>query len=218
MASDFKVSLPLLPGHGAGVNDLDRITWREWYETVRAAYVELRRDVEKVYLAGLSLGSLLGLKLAMDEGWGIRALALMGLPLKFAFGVRAAIGAIRYSPLHWIVHSIASKWELNVAKPESRELYGQFAPSRVSLHAVYQVMDLQKTLQRELHKISNPLLLLYGKRDVTAPPFNATLARKLVSSDVVETKFFERSRHVLTIDWDEKEVKESILDFFLRFR
>jgi esterase/lipase len=141
----------------------------------------------------------------------------MGLPLKFALGTRVAIGTIRYSPLRWIVRSVVSKWELNVEKPESRELYGQFAPSRVSLHAVYQIMELQKVLCPELHKISNPLLLLYGKKDITAPPFNANLARKLVASDVVETKFFERSRHILTIDWDEEEVKRTIVDFFLRF-
>lgn len=60
----FRVSTPLLPGHGTSVEDLGRIPWRVWYEAYEAAYLELARDCDTVVAAGLSMGGALALRLA----------------------------------------------------------------------------------------------------------------------------------------------------------
>jgi carboxylesterase len=217
ISKDFKVSTPLLPGHGGTAEEASKFSWQDWYATVHQAFEELRRDADKVYFAGISLGALLGLKLAIDEGWGIRALALLSLPLKLPFGTRLPLAIVRHTPLKWIMKAVPHHFDDSVAKPEGRKSYKTLASPRISLDAVNQVMLLQKEVRAGLPKISNPILMLFGMRDITAPPYNAKLLQKKISSDVVETEFYARSRHLLTLDWDADAVADRTASFFERF-
>lgn len=213
----YKVSSPLLHGHGGSTEELNKSTWQDWYGTVHLAYTELRRNVEKVYFAGISLGALLGLKLAIDEGWGVRAMALLSTPIKFTFGTRVKLGVVRYSPLGKLILSVPKDWSRAVDDPDAREVYKQLSLPRLPLQAAYQIADLQRLLRPQLHRVSNPLLLLHGGKDPTTPPFNAEVIKNSVSSDVVETEFYDRSKHILTLDWDREVVVSRIVDFFERF-
>jgi carboxylesterase len=217
ISKGFKVSTPLLPGHGGSVEDASKYTWHDWYATVRKAFEELRKDADKLYCAGISLGALLGLKLAIDEGWGIRALALLSLPLKLPLNTRVPLTIVLYTPLKWMVKTVHHHFGDSAAKPEGREEYRSSAQPRISLNAVNEVMLLQKEVRAHLHKISNPIIMHYGMGDITAPPYNAKMLQRRVASDVVETEFYPRSRHILTLDWDADVVTDKTISFFERF-
>src|SRR5579859_1859428 len=60
----FRVSLPLLPGHGTRWKDLQSTTWQDWYAEVDKALRVLREDCDSVFVAGLSMGGGLALRLA----------------------------------------------------------------------------------------------------------------------------------------------------------
>lgn len=62
----YTVNAPLLPGHGTIPQDLTKPSWKEWWNTVENAYLELARDTESISCVGLSLGTILALKLAED--------------------------------------------------------------------------------------------------------------------------------------------------------
>ncbi|BCT75917.1 esterase [Sinomonas cyclohexanicum] len=66
----FRVSAPLLPGHGTSVDDLARTHWRDWYDAYEAAYLELAGECETVVAAGLSMGGALALRLAAHHPVG----------------------------------------------------------------------------------------------------------------------------------------------------
>lgn len=217
VAKGYRVAMPLLSGHGGGLEELHHSTWQDWYATVRTSFAELRRDANKIYVAGISLGSLLALKLAIDEGWGVRALALMSLCLVLRRSTRASLAAVRYSPLRWLIRSVGKNFTNSVARPEGREMYASFTAPRLSLCATYEILNLQKHIRNHLGEVSSPMLLLHGRDDHTAPPSNVSIVRHLAAADVVEAKFFDRSRHILTLDWDSDEVIRSIADFFERF-
>ena len=217
MAAGFRASVPCLAGHGGSFADLDNSTWEEWYGTVRIAYQTLRKEVDKIYCAGISLGALLCLKLALDEGWGVRAVALLATPLKLSFIERVATPAVRYSPLRWIIRSISKDLRKSVGDPEGRRLYEEFSLRAIPSRAVYELADLQKVLIGNMQRISNPILLLHAENDEVAPVYNVDMVRKLVSSDVVESKLFPRSQHVITMDVEKEEVARSVVDFFERF-
>ncbi len=216
-AAGYVVRLPMLAGHGGPIEDFDHVTWHDWYATVRAAYLELKNSVDKVYYAGISLGALLGLKLAADEGWGVRALALMSVPLELPLHTRVLINLVRYSPLRFLIHSSRKDFSRSIADPSQLEAYKSFALPCMPLAAVYQVLELQREVRAQLAHITNPLLLQFGAQDVTSPPSNAELVKAGVSSDVVETEMYARSRHILTMDYDRAEVIARIVDFFARF-
>ncbi|MFA4974351.1 MAG: alpha/beta fold hydrolase [bacterium] len=217
LRAGFYVSAPCLAGHGVSMEDLEKSTWMEWYETVRTAFGELRRESEKVYFAGTSLGALLGLKLAIDEGWGVRAMALMATPLKFSWFERLAIPLVRYTPLRWAVKSIPKEVGLSVADPEGQKRYEELSLPAIPSRAVFQIADLQRELLPNLSKITNPVLLLHGLNDTVAPKENVELVKKNLSSDIVETIIMPNSRHVLTMDYDKDNVARAIVDFFERF-
>lgn len=58
------VSAPLLPGHGTTIDDLHRQRWQEWTHHVETAFADVKRRCDSVFVAGISLGSLLTLYLA----------------------------------------------------------------------------------------------------------------------------------------------------------
>lgn len=218
LAAGFNnVVVPCLAGHCGTVSDLARSTWQDWYETVRIAYGELRRSSEKVYYVGVSLGALLGLKLALDEGWGVRALALVGTPLVLTRLERFAVPLVRYTPLRYAIHSIAKDFEKSVGDPEGRLLYKATSLPRIPVNSVYQLAHLQKVLMRNLKNITNPILLVHAKGDRVAPSRNVDLVKRGVSSDIIETVYLKNSEHVVTMDREKEVAAEKIVEFFKKF-
>ena len=217
ISSGFRVVAPCLAGHGGTLEELARSTWPEWYETVRVAFGALRREVDRVFFVGLSLGTLLGLKLAMDEGWGVKALALVGTPLHLGLKRRLAIPAVRYSPMRWIIKSVPKNFEDSVCESEGRMRYRQLSLPAIPARATFELADLARIVRAGLGRVSNPLLIIYGHLDRVCPPSNVDLVRQMTASDVVETAIFKRSSHVVTMDSEKDAAARTTIDFFKRF-
>lgn len=199
------------------VEDLAESTWHQWYDTVRVSFDSLRREVNRVYCTGISLGALLSLKLALDEGWGIRALALLATPLRLPLLEAVAVRLVRYSPLRWLIKSVPKDFEKSVADPEGRLVYARQSLPAIPTKAVYQISNLQREIESDLGRIANPILMLHGAGDRVAPKKNIDLMRRGVKSDIFEVVVFPRSRHVITLDYEKEDVARAAVDFFKRF-
>lgn len=199
------------------MDELGKTSWRDWYETVRISFLALKREVERVYCAGISLGALLGLKLALDEGWGVRALALMSTPLVLSWFSRFAVPFVRHTPLRWMVFQIPKNLKQSVADPEGRARYEEMSLPAIPARAVFELADLQRELLKNIHLVSNPILMLHALADCVAPVSNVELVRNLVASDIVEVALFHNSRHVITMDSEKDEVAKTVVDFFKKF-
>jgi carboxylesterase len=184
---------------------------------VRVAWDELRKDAERVYYAGISLGALLGLKLAMEEGWGVRAMALMATPVCLGSLEGLMVPLVRYSPLRWLIRSVPKDFERSVADPDGRRRYEESSLPSIPTKSVFEISDLQREVMAGLARVTSPILMLHSRDDRVAPPKNVEVVKKAVSSDIVEEKFMPRARHVLTMDYGKEEAAESVVDFFGRF-
>lgn len=60
----YTVSIPRLPGHGSSAGDFLRTKAYDWLRRTEDAYLELAGRCSKVYLAGLSMGGALAIRLA----------------------------------------------------------------------------------------------------------------------------------------------------------
>lgn len=60
------VVAPLLPGHGTTVSDLSQQRWQNWTQHVGLAFADLKSRCTTVFVAGISLGSLLALHIAAE--------------------------------------------------------------------------------------------------------------------------------------------------------
>ncbi|MDP2600690.1 MAG: alpha/beta fold hydrolase [Deltaproteobacteria bacterium] len=211
----YRVKAPLLNGHGEGLKKLAETPWQEWYGLIARCHNELKRDSKKVFFAGLSMGSLLGLKLAEEVGNDLDGLALLGVPWKlkplFKYLV---IPGIRYTPLRWIIRSTAKNFEKSVIDPQGRELYRSHSLARMPGTAVFQMMDMLSIVKKELAKVTQPLLMIHGAKDHLADPKGMLEIRNGVSSKKVEIVMMENSAHVLTVDYDKEAVVKKVVTFF----
>lgn len=212
----YRVTTPLLAGHNGTLDDVGRSTWQQWYETVRVAFRELRRNVDVVYYAGLSLGALLGLKLAADEGWGVRALALLSTPLTLNRWNNFLIPVARHTPLQYLIPSTPKNWEHSVGDPEGLRIYQNNSFSRFPSRAAFQLADLQGVVRRELPRIKNPLLLVHATHDRVSPYRNVALVQKLAGSETVEVTTLTKSQHVVTLDAEKDIMAKAVIQFFKR--
>jgi carboxylesterase len=217
-AKGYLVKAPLLAGHGVDLKTLANSTWRDWYGTVLRAYEELSKQAAKIYFVGSSLGALLGLKLAQEFGNPIKALALLGTPIQLKpLFKHLVIPGVRYTPLRLFIRSTAKNFEKSVLDPEGRELYRQNSLHRLPARAVFQTQDLAKEVTKELHKISQPLILIHGHKDHLADPKGLLEIKKKVVSKQVDIVMMEQSAHVVSVDYDREEVAKRVVDFFDSF-
>jgi len=213
----FNISAPCLAGHGESIEELSKVKWQDWYNSVRIAYSTLKRDSHRIFCAGTSLGALLSLKLAIVGGWGVRAISVIGTPLRLSRLESVALTIVRYSPLRFMIKSIPKDLTKSVADPEGRKRYELMSLPRLPVHAVHELTKLQCEVAKGLQKISHPLLVMHGREDKVAPLFNADILRNSVSSKIVESVILNGCKHVLTMDYERVRVAKTALYFFKRF-
>ena len=183
-----RVVAPRLPGHGTSWRDLARTRWWDWYQAVDDAYEELADQCEKVFVAGLSMGGALALRLA-----SLRPVAGV-LLVNPAIASKNKVIPIA-SRLHRILPSqpgIAS----DIADPDASEV----GYPRFSVTSLATMTKLWKDTRSRLGKIQAPALLMRSVEDhVVDGATAAILQRKLRDLTVVD---LPRSFHVATLDYD----------------
>lgn len=214
-AKGYRVKAPLLAGHGVDVATLSRSTWQQWYASAQQALAELKREADLIYCAGLSMGGLVGLKLASETGSTIKGLALMGVPIHVdPFYRFFLIPVIRYTPLRWIIRSVAKNFEKAVLDPVGRKEYRDHSLHRMPGRAVFSLQDFVEFVKKDLPKITQPLLLIHGVQDRVADPRSVEEIRRTVASNQTQIAMMGRSGHVVTMDYEREIVAERIVQFF----
>jgi carboxylesterase len=162
-ARGLTVHCPLLPGHGTSPQDLTRIRWQAWTETVEAALCELQASCEKTFVGGLSLGALLTLWLGAQhpEVAGLIAMApavrvknrLMPLALALRY-------LFRYSPLGPI-------GDEDLSDPQAIDRIWCY--DKLPMWGAGEVYRLQVRVKKLMPRIKQPILIYQGSRDALTP-------------------------------------------------
>ncbi|MFD4577105.1 alpha/beta hydrolase [Streptomyces sp. NPDC058417] len=203
------VALPLLPGHGTRWEDLALTGWQDWYAEVERELRALRGRCARVFVAGLSMGGTLALRLAARHGEG-------------ADGVE---GVIVVNPANR-VHGLAAR-ALPVARHLVRSSKGivsdiaeegvlETGYERVPLHAAHSLRRFLSLTDGELPQVTQPLLLLRSVRDHVVPAADSARVLGRVSSTDVTEVLLEQSYHVATLDHDADRIFEESLAFIGR--
>ncbi|MFJ8590085.1 alpha/beta hydrolase [Streptomyces sp. NPDC093598] len=200
------VSLPLLPGHGTRWEDLRITGWQDWYAEVDRELRLLCERRETVFVAGLSMGGALALRLAAKHGDAVRGVMVVN-PANKVHGLAAhALPVVRH--LVPATKGIAS----DIAKPDSREL----GYDRVPLHAAHSLRQFFQATDRELPQVTQPVLLLRSPQDHVVPPADSARILSRISSTDVKEVILEQSYHVATLDHDADRIHEESLAFIGR--
>ncbi|MFC9509880.1 alpha/beta hydrolase [Streptomyces sp. NPDC057002] len=200
------VSLPLLPGHGTRWEDLRITGWQDWYAEVDRELRLLCERREQVFVAGLSMGGALALRLAAKHGDAVSGVVVVN-PANKVHGLAAhALPVVRH--LVPATKGIAS----DIAKPDSREL----GYDRVPLHAAHSLRQFFRIADGELPQVTQPVLLLRSPQDHVVPPADSARILSRISSTDVKEVILEQSYHVATLDHDADRIFEESVEFIGR--
>ena len=205
-AAGFAVELPLLPGHGTTVEEMNTTGWRDWSAAAEEALEKLEARVPgKVVVCGLSMGGSLTAWLGTrhPEVAGLAFInAAVRVPEEMSEGVRALVDLGQE-----YMDGIGS----DIADPDSHES----AYERTPLKPLLSLLDAETDTLDNLGNITCPSLIITSKQDHVVPPDNSeVLAEKVAGS--VDRVWLDRSYHVATLDYDKDDIERAIVEFAQR--
>ena len=205
-AEGFRVALPRLPGHGTTWREMNQTRWEDWYACVDRAFGDLRSVCDRVFLAGLSMGGGLALRLAEQHGDEVGGLAVVNPSIASADPRMRLLPVLRH-----VVPSLAGI-SSDIALPDALE----GAYDRTPLHAAWSLTKLWADTSRHLDRVTSPLLVFKSDRDKVVDPLSLKLIEQRVRSREFSVVRLERSYHVATLDYDAELIFTSSSAFFQR--
>ncbi len=202
----FRVALPRLPGHGSSWQGLNLTEWTDWYAVVEREFIRLRTACDRVFVAGLSMGGCLALRLAEQFGHDVAGIAVVN-PVVVSSDQR-----LRALPVLRRVLPSMNGLANDIAMPGVTE--GGY--DRTPLHALYSMMKMWSDVRANLYRIDQPLLIYRSRMDHVVDPSSTRQILASVSSTDVREVVLKRSYHVATMDYEAEEIFTGSSAFFRR--
>ena len=219
-----------LAGHCGSEADLLKTGWRDWTRSVVAGADRLRREVDHLFVAGLSMGSVLALNLAIEkpqwvdglglygstffyDGWTIPRVARLSFMLPLVCGMgffkqRRFMESFPYGIKDERVRMRIAGAMLD-GQSEAAGLPGNPWPS---------LAEFQKLVRRvrpRLQEVRAPALIMHAADDDIASVRNARLVERRITGHT-ETVLLNDSYHMITVDGERDKVIARSADFFTR--
>lgn len=196
---DVRVVAPRLTGHGTTWEDLSQSRWTDWYADVESAWAELAASCDKVFVAGLSMGGSLALRLAEKH------------PVAGVLLVNPAVASRnRLLPLSGVLRHIVAS-QPGVRSDIKKEGVEELGYDRISVAAAWSMSQLWKQVRTDMPRIEAPVILFRSEVDhVVDDSSHETLLRALPATEVVR---LPNSYHVATLDNDADLIFERSISF-----
>src|SRR3989338_805686 len=218
----YTVLATLLKGHNTSIEDLQKTTWHDWYNSIEEDFDFLSKHCDKLYVIGLSIGATLALHLVANK----RASNIRGLVL-------LAPAIFYVSPLIKLTHFLQyikkyatkdySKYypgrkEAFFDIADDRALEGRVAYKEVQLKSLASALGLIKIVKKEAKKVNVPALIIHSLNDHTIKPKSARFVYGQLSTLTERKKlvYLKNSGHVITVDFDKELVFREIYNFIRR--
>jgi carboxylesterase len=203
----YTVYGPMLSGHGTVPKDLEKVRWSDWMRDADKALKELKKDHEKVYIGGTSIGANVAMLLAENRP-DISGLILMATPYK-----------VRYEKLMTSLAKIA-----RLFKKYNRKYYPPTFGVSTSITRIisYQSYPIESALEtfslirrsrRNLKKITQPCFIIQSKSDHIVGRKSLERIYEKIGSKIKKKKYIKRAYHTFISDIKNEGVFEEILKF-----
>lgn len=226
----FTVYAMQLAGHCGDEADLCRTTWHDWYQSVQQAADFLKQHVDHLFVAGLSMGALLSLKLAADYPQLVKGVGVYGVTFTYdgwsmPFWAKQLFFLLTFlKKLHLFQKTsfiekppYGLKDERIRATVAASMFSGDSAAAGLAgnpFPALAEMQWLAKKVRQQLPQVIAPCLIMHsGHDDIANINTNARLVEKNVSGP---TRFvvLDDSYHLITIDRQRREVINESVQFF----
>jgi esterase/lipase len=191
-AEGFAVRCPLLPGHGTRWQDCNASTHDQWSATVGEAFDALAADCDRVFVAGLSMGGTLSIRLAEERGDQVAGLVLVNPSL-----LTQRLDA-KLLPL---LARFTSSWA-PIASDIKKAGVAELAYAKLPTRAMMQLRSLWAGTRADLAKVTAPVLVYRSRVDHVVEAVSTQVLLAGVSSTDASEVVLEDSYHVATLDND----------------
>ena len=202
----YAVEAPLLPGHGTRWQDLNRVSWTDWYDEASAALDTLIGTCDRVVVGALSMGGAVALRLAEERPGDVAGLVLVN---PFVSSRRKELLALPV--LKHLVPSL--KGVVNDIKKPGQDEIGY---PRLPLKGLAQVVTMWRSVVPDLPKVTQPLLYFRSTEDHVIDPSSGPTVLSAVSSRDCHERLLGNSYHVATLDHEAEIVFAESADFVAR--
>lgn len=200
----FTVFAPLLPGHGTSAEELNECKWTDWADCAEEALAELRSRCERVFVGGLSMGSLLTIYLAGHH-------TLPGAIL-YSPAVKVANRLIHLSPvLKYLVPKKPKSKETDLTDPEAEQR--KWSYDAFPSFAAHELLKLMRRARNLLPHVTCPLLIIHSTGDETIQADSAEFTCERTGSPDKKLITLHNSGHVITVDGEWRRVAEETYRF-----
>jgi carboxylesterase len=202
----YAVEVPLLPGHGTRWQDLNQVSWTQWYDEAAAAFDRLRAECDAVVVAGMSMGGSVALRIAEERGDQVSGIVLVNAFLSSSRKELVALPVLKY-----VVPSL--RGVVNDIKKPGQDEHGY---PRLPLKGLSAVTAMWKQVVPDLKKVTQPLLYFRSRTDHVIDPSSGPTVLRGVASVDVEERLLENSYHVATLDHDAEQIHTESAAFIAR--
>lgn len=227
-AREFTVLGVQLAGHCEDERALIATGWRDWYASVEEAADRLSRQVEHLFVAGLSMGAVLALRLAARNPGRVSGVAAYGTTL--AYDGWAIPGIARLSFLLPLLVRLGigrgrrfeEAFPHGIKDPRIRARIVAFMQGGHSggggllanpWPSLAQFYELAWRVKWDLPRVVTPCLTVHAVEDDIASARNARFVASRVAGRV-ESIWLKDSYHMVTIDRQRQVVVDESARFF----
>lgn len=227
----FTVYAVQLAGHCGAMEDLVEARWPDWLASVESGLRRFRGHVDRVVVAGLSMGALLSLAVAEDhpdqvdgvcalsttfryDGWSIpfyTRLAFL-LPLFRSLGIGRRSVFMEQPPY-------GIKDEALRARIVEQMHSGDSAAAGLPGNPWWSIIELRRLAARVLGRLDRlraPCLVVHAREDDISAVGNAHDIVRGATNARVELVLLDNCYHMITIDRERRSVIASLNDFVAR--
>jgi len=226
----FTVLAVQLAGHCGSVDDLLATGWKDWYASVESAALRLREEVDHLFVAGVSMGALLALELAIRRPQDVAGVALYGATFRYdgwavprrarlsfllPWGTRIGIGRRRM---------FMERFPYGIKDERIRQwivapmLAGDSAASGLPGNpwpSLAELVRLSRHVRRGLAGVRAPCLVVHSNEDDIAGLSNVAVVTEGVTAPV-ELLLLDDSYHLVAVDQERGVVISRSAAFFAR--
>jgi carboxylesterase len=195
-----------LTGHGTRIEDMDRVVWQDWSNSVLDGWHLLRPNTSRVFIVGLSMGGVLALYHA--SFLPVEGVISLSAPYEMEPDPR-----LKFLPLFSKIIPYASKGKSDWQDPHANEEH--FSYDMYPTKAILQLTQLLEAMRASLPAITSPALLVHSKKDIGVPHHNMEKISRALGTpeEKIQKLLLENSGHVVTRDLEKDLVFRTAHEF-----
>jgi len=201
---NITVYAPLLKGHGTIVQDLARTKYQDWEKSALDGYNKLSKIVDKIYIAGSSVGGNLAFRIAAKKK--VAGIIPMGTPMFFR--------RERYHKFLLYTNLIFRNFIKKSYKENEKEaLKNKVQYLYFPLNCMLDIIKITRLSEKSLPNITAPALIMQSETDRILPIENVNIIYNKLGSKKKKICLVPDSYHVFCIDKNRDGAFKKIYEF-----